>query len=95
MVNHTARHNRAKPAKPQAAQVSAPPAADPAVSKPDSGSKPNSLVVSSLTSVTAEMRRAMIAEAAYFIAAQRGFESGHDMEDWLLAEKQVGALLSV
>lgn len=30
-----------------------------------------------------------IAEAAYFKAESRGFESGHEMEDWLNAEKEV------
>lgn len=32
---------------------------------------------------------AMIAEAAYLIAAGRGFAPGHDIEDWLKAEQQV------
>ncbi|HUO44379.1 MAG TPA: DUF2934 domain-containing protein [Burkholderiales bacterium] len=30
-----------------------------------------------------------IAEAAYFIAERRGFEPGHEIEDWLLAEAEV------
>lgn len=93
MANHTAKATRAKPAKSPTA-VSATPAADPAGSKPDSGSKPNSMVGSSLAPVTAEIRRSMIAEAAYYIAEQRGFGCGRDMEDWLLAEKQIDAALS-
>ncbi|MEQ1580087.1 MAG: DUF2934 domain-containing protein [Steroidobacteraceae bacterium] len=32
---------------------------------------------------------AMIAEAAYLIAASRGFTPGHDVEDWLQAEQQI------
>jgi hypothetical protein len=32
---------------------------------------------------------AMIAEAAYLIAAGRGFAPGHEVEDWLQAEQQV------
>ncbi len=36
----------------------------------------------------------MIAMAAYFIAAERGFSPGSEMEDWLQAEKQVLALYS-
>ena len=39
-------------------------------------------------SLTEEQRRAMIAEAAYYMAERRGFESGHELEDWLLAESQ-------
>lgn len=31
----------------------------------------------------------MIAEAAYFIAEGRGFEPGHDVDDWLQAEAEV------
>ncbi len=42
-----------------------------------------------------EQRQTMIAEAAYYLAMQRNFEPGHDVEDWLLAERQViGALAS-
>jgi len=32
-------------------------------------------------------REDLIREAAYFRAAQRGFESGHELEDWLAAER--------
>ena len=31
----------------------------------------------------------MIAQAAYFIAEQRGFEPGHEVDDWLQAEAQI------
>ena len=34
-------------------------------------------------------RNACIAEAAYFIAMHRGFSPGHELEDWLTAEKAV------
>jgi hypothetical protein len=36
----------------------------------------------------------MIAEAAYYIAERRGFEVGHEIEDWLLAEHQIDAVLA-
>jgi hypothetical protein len=35
-----------------------------------------------------------IAEAAYLRAEQRGFEPGHEVEDWLAAEQEIDALLS-
>lgn len=35
----------------------------------------------------------MISEAAYFLAEQRGFEPGHEMQDWLLAEADIDARL--
>ena len=34
----------------------------------------------------AEQRHRIVAEAAYLRAAQRHFEPGHDLEDWLAAE---------
>jgi hypothetical protein len=32
---------------------------------------------------------AMIADAAYFRAEKRGFEAGHEIEDWLVAEDEI------
>lgn len=43
--------------------------------------------------VSAETRRAMIAQAAYLRAERRGFPSGGEEEDWLAAEAEVDALL--
>ncbi len=40
-----------------------------------------------------EERHARIAETAYFMASHRGFLPGHELEDWLTAEKEVDALL--
>lgn len=39
-------------------------------------------------------RSAMIAEAAYYKAARRGFEPGHELEDWLQAEAEIGRALA-
>jgi hypothetical protein len=44
--------------------------------------------------VTAEVRARMIAEAAYYLAEQRGFSHGHHDADWAKAEKQIDALLA-
>ena len=38
-------------------------------------------------------RLAMVADAAYFYAEHRGFEPGHELEDWLAAESQIDAAL--
>ena len=45
--------------------------------------------------ISEEVRRGMIAEAAYLRAERRGFAGGFDQEkeDWLLAEAEVDALL--
>lgn len=42
-----------------------------------------------------EARRAMIAEAAYFIAERRGFQGDAALDDWLRAEAEIDAHLSV
>ena len=41
------------------------------------------------TSLQADRRWAMTAEAAYFYALRRGFEPGHELEDWLAAEAEL------
>jgi hypothetical protein len=45
-------------------------------------------------SISPDMRRAMIAEAAYLRAERRGFAPGGEVEDWLAAEREVDALLA-
>ena len=39
------------------------------------------------------MRQDMIEQAAYFRAEQRGFEPGHELDDWLAAEREVDTLI--
>ena len=41
-----------------------------------------------------EERERMIQEAAYFHYVERGFEPGHEVEDWLAAEAEVGREIS-
>jgi hypothetical protein len=36
-----------------------------------------------------DSREARIAEAAYWRAERRGFESGHELDDWLEAEREI------
>ncbi len=43
--------------------------------------------------VDPEYRRSLIAQIAYFRAQRRGFEPGHEQEDWLTAEAEVDAAL--
>ena len=43
--------------------------------------------------VAADQRHSMIAVAAYYIAQHRGFEAGHELEDWLRAESQIESAL--
>jgi hypothetical protein len=44
--------------------------------------------------VSEEERCAMIAKAAYFLAERRAFAPGHELEDWLAAEREVDERLA-
>ena len=39
--------------------------------------------------VSAEERYAMVAQAAYLRASQRGFAPGNELDDWLAAEAEI------
>ena len=43
--------------------------------------------------ISEDMRRSMIAQAAYLRAERRGFSGGSEVDDWLAAEAEVDALL--
>jgi hypothetical protein len=42
-------------------------------------------------SLTEEQQRSLVAVAAYYLAERRRFEPGHELEDWLAAEMQIGS----
>ena len=44
--------------------------------------------------VASQERKQMISDAAYFLAEQRGFDSGDELGDWLQAESQINASLT-
>jgi hypothetical protein len=44
--------------------------------------------------VDAKERQRLIAEAAYYRAQKRGFAPGHEVQDWVAAEKDVDARLA-
>lgn len=46
---------------------------------------------SAVTQLSDEQLQAMIATAAYYLAAARGFGPGHELEDWLAAERRIRA----
>lgn len=52
--------------------------------------KPEGVKLVSLAPVD---RTAMIAAAAYFRAERRRFAPGHELEDWVLAEREVDTVL--
>lgn len=53
------------------------------------GSSDGSMPVSSGVAVSSEQLTVMIATAAYYIAAERNFAPGNEIDDWLMAERQV------
>ena len=46
-----------------------------------------------LSNITPEQRACMIAEAAYYRAEHRGFQSGDPQQDWLEAEAEIDQML--
>jgi hypothetical protein len=54
----------------------------------------NSIVTRSSAYIEPQRREAMIAESAYFRSAHRGFEPGHEIDDWLAAESEIDAALA-
>ena len=77
---------------------STPRKAAPATPKPDSkAAAPRSASAPASTSMAGNARaeissddiRRQIAEAAYLRAKERGFEPGHELEDWIEAESEV------
>ena len=54
----------------------------------------NSIVTRSSAYAETPERDAMIAEAAYFRSAHRGFEPGHEVDDWLAAESEIDGALA-
>jgi len=44
--------------------------------------------------ISAEVRSHMIAEAAYYRAAKRGFDGSNEKEDWLVAEAEIDAIIN-
>jgi len=60
-----------------------------------SSPKPNGTAAMTPTKASATDRYRMISTAAYFLAEQRKFEAGHELEDWCTAECQVDKVLGI
>ncbi len=50
--------------------------------------------ISAVAPVFSEERHSAIAEAAYFRAQRRGFAPGHELDDWLAAEREIAERLT-
>jgi hypothetical protein len=53
-----------------------------------------SIVTRSSAYLEPQAREAMIAEGAYFRSAHRGFEPGHEVDDWLASESEIDGALA-
>lgn len=85
----TAKAPAAKPAAAKTSAASAPAPVKSAAAKPAaSATKPVKQ-----TTLSAEERWRMVAEAAFFIAEKRGFQGGDPAHDWIQAEQQIAAIL--
>ena len=78
----------------QGGNTSVPPAAATPDPAGNASLEPNSIVGHSVAFIEPDRRRAMIAEAAYFRAERRGFECGHELEDWYEAESEIDGMLA-
>ena len=87
------RTSESKPRKPAAVTPAS--TEEAASTKKRALPKARPVEVTSRAVVTEEMRRGMIAQAAYLRAERRGFSPGGENEDWLAAEAEVDRLLAI
>ena len=84
------------PAKAESASADKPKSpAKPRAPRAKRAATPKGSTVSTVIEISEDVRRGMIAEAAYLRAERRGFSGGHEKEreDWVAAEAEVDALL--
>jgi hypothetical protein len=75
------------PTERRAAERRAPPKTAPKTTA--STANPSAFTGEGRADVSPEELRKLISEAAYYRAKQRGFEPGHELEDWIQAEAEV------
>ncbi len=84
------------PAKAESASAEKTPAArKPRAPRAKKAANPKGSTVTTVIEISEDVRRGMIAEAAYLRAERRGFTGGHEKEreHWVAAEAEVDALL--
>jgi len=87
----TASTEAKKKAAPKASAAPKKSTAAPKVSKPRAKKAPGN--PGGVSRVSEEMRQHMIREAAYYRALNRGFAGSADLEDWLVAEREINTML--
>jgi hypothetical protein len=83
----------AAPAKKSSARIPAQPTATPAAPAAPVAAKP-AAPAAKAPAPDARERYEMVAREAYYLAEKRGFAQGHDLDDWIAAEKAVAARLA-
>jgi hypothetical protein len=81
----TAKVRAAKTAVPKSSSKAAPAVA----AKPPTAERKRKVPAKQVVSSAAPDLAYLIATAAYYLAEQRQFTPGHELEDWLRAEQQV------
>jgi len=61
--------------------------------QPKASAKARTINRTRTSGVSAQERYEMIAETAYFRAAERDFAPGHETDDWVAAEKEIDRIL--
>jgi hypothetical protein len=49
----------------------------------------------SIATIDPDRRHDMVAKAAYYFSEHRGFDPGHELDDWLAAENQIDATFGI
>ncbi|MET0533357.1 MAG: DUF2934 domain-containing protein [Steroidobacter sp.] len=93
----SAKRTRAKPKVTTKAKAAAKPVEAPVAKKPRAPRKTlttkSTVAEVAVSEPSAEALGGMIATAAYYLAAARNFTPGHELDDWLEAERSVRAKL--
>ena len=61
---------------------------DTAAGKPSAAPKSDGPLLHGEAPIDPSAREVLIREAAYYQAERRGFQPGHELEDWLTAERE-------
>ncbi len=65
-----------------------------APAKPRSGVSASRRKPKVVDGISPQQRYEMVAQAAYYRAAERGFSPGNELEDWIAAEAEIEQLLA-
>jgi hypothetical protein len=89
MTKHT-HHGKTKPASRESANAASAAVVPLRVAREDADEMPDQpFAEGALDSMDPDLRHRLVSEAAYRRYVERGYEEGHDLEDWLQAEADI------